>query len=377
MKTINFILFLFTIIFFQSCGDSGEPVDEKKVTTKEPVARQVLTTTVEAIEYTQTVFASGQLATKNELKLSFKTGGIIKNIYGNEGQHISKGKVLATLNLDEINAQVQQAELGVQQAEIKIDNAALGVRRANREYEAAKNLFRDSVATSEQLDDAEIQLNNARNQLSAAKTGLDFNVKNVDVAMFNLDHSKIIAPTNGVILKKLAQSNELIGPGNPVFIFGSKDQAQVIRVNIIDKDIIHINAGDKALIDFDAYPNQQFEGRVQEIAGIADPYTNTYQVEIALKNSGKKLLPGFIGRVEILTKTSQQLLQIPIDAMVSGDKDKAIVFITNDDKAARTSIEMHSIKGDKILVREGLEAGQQIIVSGAGYLKDGDLIKVQ
>lgn len=374
MKTITFIFSFIVVLSFQSCGDSSEPVVKKTDTEKPAAARQVLTTDVEAIEHTQTIFASGQLATKDELKLSFKTGGIIKNIYGNEGQHISKGKVLATLNLDEINAQVQQAELGVQQAEIKINNAALGVRRAEREYEAAKNLYQDSVATSEQLDDAEIQLNNARNQLTAAKTGLDFNVKNVDVAMFNLEHSKIIAPTNGVILKRLAQSNELIGPGNPVFIFGSKDQAQVIRVNIIDKDIIHINPGDKAIIDFDAYPNESFEGKVQEIAGIADPFTNTYQVEIAVKSGGKKLLPGFIGKVKILTKTINQLLQIPINAMVSGDKDKAIVFVAHEDKAIRTSIEMHSIKGDKILVRNGLEAGQQIIVSGAGYLKDGDSI---
>ena len=216
--------------------------------------QKVKTVKAKVIDYQKVVFASGLLASEEEMKLSFKTGGIIQKIYVNEGQHVKKGQLLAKLNLNEISAQAQQAQIGQQQAQINIDNAKIALKIAERDYRNAMGLYKDSVATLEQLENAELQVENAKNQLEAAEAGLNYNQKNIQIADFNVNYSKIVAPTNGIILKQVAESNELVGSGTPVFIFGSKDKAQVIRVNLTDKDIININFGDKAGIQFDAYP---------------------------------------------------------------------------------------------------------------------------
>ena len=175
--------------------------------------RIVETAAVVPANYRETVFATGKLSLEEEAKLSFKTGGVIKQIYVAEGQSVRQGQLLAELDLAEISAQTQQARLGQQQAEINVENAKLALKLAERDFKNAQGLYRDSVATLEQLQNAEVQLDNARNQLQAAQKGVAMSGEQVGVADFNLKYSRINAPSNGIILKKLAEANELAVPG--------------------------------------------------------------------------------------------------------------------------------------------------------------------
>lgn len=339
--------------------------------------REVQTVKTKTIDYQPAIFASGQLASKEEIKLSFKTGGIIRKIYVSEGQFVKKGQLLAILDLNEINAQAQQAQIGKQQADINIENAKLALKIAERDYRNTNGLYQDSVATLEQLENAQLQLDNARNQLESAQAGSSFNQKNIQIANFNVSHSKITAPSNGIILKKVAEANEMVGPGTPILFFGSKDKAQVIRVSITDKDIININLEDKAQVRFDAYPRHKFQGIVKEIASMADPYTGTFEVEVEIQSEGKKLLSGFVGAVTILTQANNKIIEIPTDALVSADRDRGWVYTVNNEQAQKKEIVILKLEGDNILVQSGLESDQDLVVSGAGYLQDGEQISIK
>lgn len=371
LRTVLIPAFALSILL-ASCGDNDQP--EK--TTTAPNAKTINTVKAEPVKYRHTVFATGRLSSSEEAKLSFKTGGIIKKIYVREGQQVKKGQLLAELELDEIRAQTQQAQIGQDQANITIENAKLALRLAERDYQNAQGLYQDSVATLEQLQNAEVQLDNARNQLEAAQKGLAFSEQNVDIAEFNLRHSRIIAPANGVILKKVMEVNELVGPGTPVFLFGSKDKAQVIRVNVTDKDVIFIELGDEADVTFDAYPNITFPGTVRELASMADPYTSTFEVEIEVTPNGKRLLTGFIGNVIIKTQNREELVAVPIDALVGAHEFKGQVFTVQDGKAKSQTVNIFKIDAEQILLSSGLQPGTEVVVSGNGYLEDNDLVSV-
>jgi len=375
MKKIIFILLpLFVIAILLS---SKTLMADKESDKKVNLPKKVVLQNAEPVNFQEEIFAVGQLASSEEVKLSFKTGGIIKKIYVREGQKVRKGQLLAELQLDEINAQVQQSVLGVQQAEINIKNAQLLLNKAERDFRNVNGLYQDSVATLEQLEDAELQLNNAKNQLQAAETGLSFSQKNSDIAQFNQSHSRIIAPANGDILMRLSEANEIVGPGQPLFLFGSKAKAQVIRVNVPDKEIIHIELGAKASVAFDAYPDFVFQGKVRSMANRADPYTGTFEVEIEVDADGKKLLSGFIGQVHIKASQTQALIRIPIDALVSADKHKGFVFTVRNDTAIKTAVDIYRIEGKNLLLKNGLEKGSSVVVKGAGYLEDQTLVSVQ
>ena len=374
MKTfirIALPLLLLAGIIYACSSSEAAPTDQEKRTVK-----TVETFTVEDTKYRETIFATGKLSSQEESKLSFKTGGIVKRIHVREGQTVRKGQLLAELDLKEIQAQTQQATLGEEQAKITIENAKLAVQLAERDYKNALGLYQDSVATLEQLENAEVQLDNAKNQLEAANKGLAFNQQNVRVADFNLQYSKIVAPANGIILKKVAEPNELVGPGTPVFLFGSKDKAQVIKVNVTDKDIIHVDLEDEAAVQFDAYPRAQFKGFVREIASMADPYTNTYEVEIEVKSEGKKLLSGFIGTVQIYTDQETAVLRLPIDALISAEQNNGSVFTVKDGRAVKTNVDIFKIKDKNLLIERGVQVGDEVIISGVGYLEHDDSVMV-
>ena len=369
----SFALFVVLAGGLAACSSESQ---SQETGSAHPPARLVETTGVKPVQYREAVFASGKLSLEEEARLSFKTGGIIKRIFVSEGQSVRQGQVLAELSLEEIGAQTQQARLGEQQAAINVENAKLALRLAERDYQNAQGLYRDSVATLEQLQNAEVQLDNARNQLEAAKKGLAMQGEQVEVASFNLRYSKITAPSNGTILKKLAETNELVGPGMPVLLFGSKDKSRVIRVNLTDKDIINVGIGNEAEVHFDAYPGHTFKGEVREVASMADPYTNTYEVEVEVVPEGKTLLSGFIGSVSIFTSSTANLIQVPIDALIGADGNRGEVFVAENDTAVKTQVSIFKVEGGQLLIQRGLDSTDKVVISGVGYLEDKQPIMI-
>lgn len=338
-------------------------------------AKKVVAATATQINYQPTVFATGPLAAAAEAKLSFKTGGIIAKVLVREGQKVRKGQLLAELRLDEIQAQQQQASLGEDQAAISLENARLALQLAERDYRNVSGLYADSVATLEQLENVEVQLNNAKNQLAAAEKGLAFRQQGVEVAQFNLRYSSIIAPSDGIILRQFAETNELVGPGNPVFLFGSRQEAQVLKVAVTDKDIIHLNLGDSATIQFDAYPEVTFLGFVRELAGTSDPFTGTYPVEIELTPQPRQLVNGFIGSVTIQTQQRQSLISIPVDGLLKADGAIGQVMVIDQGQARLREINIHQLQQNQLLLRQGLHAGEMVITAGASYIEEGDRVE--
>ena len=187
---------------------------------------------VRSVEYKIPVKATGILSTTSQMKLSFKTGGIIKALNIKEGESVKRGEVLAVLDLSEIRANVNQAQIGYE--------------KSKRDMARAKNLYRDSVATLEQFQNAESAFELAKAQKQ--------------IADFNLLFSQITAPSDGKIQKILVESNEMIAPGYPAILFASTESDWVVRSALTDKDIVKLSIGDSAQVTMDAFPGTFFQG---------------------------------------------------------------------------------------------------------------------
>ncbi len=297
----------------------------------------------ENVLFNHTVTTSGRLSPGSELRLGFKTGGIIDSISVREGQYVSKGDNLASLNLSEIRSQLRQAELMYE--------------KSRRDYERTGLLYADTVTTLEQLE-------NTRTALEMAESSLI-------VARFNLDHSHISAPSDGHVLRILAEENEIIAPGYPVLLFATTVDEWLLKVTVTDRDIVHINHGNRAGVRFDAYPDIAFKGHVTEIAGMADPYTGAFEVSISLSSSGYRLISGFIGRAVIFTSKNDNYLKIPADAIVGANGRNGKIFKYENGHAKRKSIIIREITDSGMLVTGNLKEGDTIIVDGSRYVKDG------
>ena len=304
---------------------------------------------VERKKISQPIHTGGRLASPSEMKLSFKIGGIIDRIHVDEGRGVKKGQVLAILKLDEIRAQAALAKAGFEKAE--------------RDFQRVKNLHADNVATLEQLQDAETGMNAARAQL--------------DIAEFNLEHAVITAPGDGRILRRLAEENELIAAGHPVFMLGVTDKDWVVRVGVTDRDIIRVSVGDSARVRFDAYPGVSFPAVVGETAGAPDPMNGTFEVELTIKRSGRRLISGMIAKTEIYPRATDTYSVVPFESLIEADGSRAYVFIPSSDGTVRKNIvDIAFLTGTLAVVKSGLGESQSVVTQGAAYLRDGMRIEI-
>lgn len=342
MKNLSIILLLTAAII--SCSKAKSEKEEPQEKTK----MAVRTALVSKQTFHETVSSSGMLTSKSEIKLAFKTGGVIKKSYVNEGQYVKAGQLLAELDLSEIEAQVNQAKIGYD--------------KSKRDFERAEKLFNDEAATKTMLNDA--------------KSGLDIATQTLTAAQFNQKLSKIYAPASGRILMKLAEQGELIGPFSPMFILGTGDQAYVVNVGLTDRDIVKITLGDPAEVTLDAYPGETFTGKVTQIAQMITPATGTYAVEVEISSNGKKLISGFVARIDIHTKKSSTSLAIPAESLVNAHGKLADVYTFSGGKALKKQINIGDIQNNFITIRSGLEEGETVITQGSGFVSDGDLVTV-
>jgi RND family efflux transporter MFP subunit len=301
---------------------------------------------VQSVEYASPVKASGFLGTSKEMKLSFKTGGILKSLPVNEGEKVRQGDVIAELDLSEIEAQVTQARIGLEKAE--------------RDLTRAGNLYRDSVVTLEQYQNAESAYELARTQKQ--------------IADFNLLHSRIKAPSHGTIQKILVETNEVIAPGYPALLFASTESDWVVRATLSDKDIVRLALGDSGKVHMDAFPDRVFRGKISELGSVADPVTGTYEVEILIPRVHPQFRTGFICRVELYPGEVTPSLVVPIESLLDASDRNANVFVYEQGMALKRRVRLGAILNDKVVVLEGLSEGELVITEGAKFLRKDEQV---
>lgn len=340
------ILFLFPIIHF-SCKqqDRKNPI---------PAPGEAITVTIAPIQsggIANTIETTGLLQTEDESKLSFKIGGVVESVYVSEGDYVKAGQVLATLKNTEIASQVSQVQLNVQKAE--------------RDYERTYNLFMDSVATLEQLQNA--------------KTGLDIAKQGLSAAQFNQQYARIYAPTTGFVVKKLVSAGEIAGPGMPVMILNhiSGNSHWVLKAGVSDAQWANITLGDKAQVTFDAFPGKLFEATVTNRSLAADPTNGSFTVELRVKFENEKPATGMFGKAKIIIGKVSYANVIPYAALLEADGNKGYVFVTSDkNTVARKEVKLGKLYPDRVEIISGLENQSYVVVSGSAFLNEQSTIVV-
>ena len=186
---------------------------------------------------------NGLLANKDEIRLAFKVGGVIRRLAVSEGEHVRRGQKLAEIEQTEVNAQVEQAR----QAHEK----------TKRDVARGERLYEDKVISLEQLQDL-------RTQAAVAEAGLNS-------AEFNWNYAAIVAPRDGTVLRRLAEERELVAAGTPVLVLGAHDKGFIVRTGLADREIVQVRIGDTAQVRLDALPDATLSGKVTEVASAADP----------------------------------------------------------------------------------------------------------
>jgi RND family efflux transporter MFP subunit len=343
MKFIQVLTICSITVLLISCGEKKEI---ESTTTNDTIPVKVMQVASELVS--TSIETSGQFTTEDETILSFKTGGIVEKVFVKEGDAIIAGQLIAILNMTEIKAQVQQAKIAVE--------------KAKRDNMRAENLFRDSVATLEQLQNS--------------KTALDIAEQQMKTAQFNERFSEIRANKNGFILKKFINEGQVIAPGSPAFqVNGASNNKWLLRVAVSDRDWSTIAKGDKATI---IAGETDIAATVSRKSESADQVTGSMWLMIEpIENIKINIASGTFGKAKIIPSASIKAWLVPYDAILDGNAGEGYVFVAREDHTAeKVKVSIGNIVNGKVLVTSGLDSIKTIITTGNAYLNDKSPIKI-
>jgi membrane fusion protein, multidrug efflux system len=353
MKISNKVIFILTIcIISMSIACKKKEVLTNDITSNVLNQKTIVKTTQPfSANGSEVIKVLGIVTSDKEAKPSFKTGGVIAKTYLKEGDIVKKGQLLSTLVMNEIDAQVRQAEEGLS--------------KAQRDVNRVQRLHADSVATLEQLQ-------NATTAYEVAK-------KTVEIAKFNRQYSEVRSPIAGRIVKQIMHEGEVTGPGTPIYaIMGTGNADWRISAGLIDRDWARVNVGDKATLVLDAFPTKNLEAVITDKSVIGGNASSTIDVELKFQNTPPNLAAGLIGKLTIAPKQSNsETMTISIEALTKSNGNTAIVYLHKQGKAVKKMINIGNILGDKVEVISGLSATDEVVTIGSMYLEDGDDIVVQ
>lgn len=286
----------------------------------------------------------GQAEANTSTSVSFPTAGTLGRVYVEEGQAVKAGQLLAEINPTLLQKTLQSAEALLSQA-----------RDA---YDRMKYLHETNSLP-------EIQWVETQSKLSQAQSAYD-------IARKNLEDCRLLAPISGVVGRKFVQTGETVMPAQPVMTVLDINKVKV-NVSIPEKEIGGIHADTECGVYVAALDGASFKGGRIVKSVQSDPMTHTYPISIHVDNPGGRLLPGMVCDVTF-GQTGTPALSVPITAVMAGTGDSRYVWVVENGTAKRKDIRTGMAYGGRIVVTEGLQAGDSVIVKGMQKLSNGSKV---
>ena len=341
---INRITILLAIILvIPACKTSRD----NQNTHQAPVT--VTTFTAKLIEANREIKLSGNVEGFRTVRLGFMVAGKIDYIACNEGETVSKGKMLASIDASSYEIAKELADIQVNQVQDEFNRL---------------NEMHDLKSISES-DFAKISFG-----LQQAKAQQKLHAK-------NLADTKLYSPIDGILLKKLCEAGEITGVGLPLFVVSDIRKVKV-NAAVPESEIHFIRIGTDASVDIPAL-GKNYKGLVREVGAAADPMTRTFTVRIDVENPSFEIRPGMIAEVTCKGEKVEKLLAVPVEALLHDINGLTYVYVADTLKhiAFRRNINTGRILDSNIEIVSGISEREKVINGGQQKLIDGSLIEIR
>ncbi|GLS39900.1 secretion protein HlyD [Mesorhizobium tianshanense] len=328
---------------------------------KTPVQAASLTVSVEKVrkdEIASAITATGTVQAWQEATIGSQTSGLqLTEVLVAEGDHVSKGDVIACLDDTVLRAELAEQKAAVEQARATLEAAETASARAQK-------LIASNAISTETAEERATTVKTSRAQLVQAQAAAD------NIAA-QLARTEIRSPFDGTVSTRPAVAGSIVQSGTELMRI-VRDGKVEVAVQMPEKDLAAITADQAATIT-DA-SGRAFSGRVSSIAEKVDGTTRLGTVYVAAQdNSG--LRPGMFARVSIATSAAQ-VLNVAESALTWRDGKPSVFIVGQDGKVAARAVETGSRKDGRVAIVSGLAEGDRVVVSGAGLLNDGNLVRV-
>ncbi len=325
------------------------------------------------------VTASGKIQPINQVSVGTQVSGIIEEVLVDYNDEVKEDQVLARLDTSVLQENLNDAKA-------RLDLATAKKKISELNYERLNKLYKEKLISKANLEEAEIDLETAK--ASVLSSQADYNK-----AERNYGYATITSPVSGTVISKEVEQGQTVAASlsTPTLFMIAEDLTKMqIEANIAEADIGVIKAGKTVSFTVDAYPNDKFDGVVQQIRLSPKEESNVvmYTVVIEVDNSSRKLLPGMTASVSIEVERAEDVLLLP--AMVLQFKPSAALRKTTDEVPNPDMLKnedvvyqfkngrLHPIVVTKgisdmanIEIKAGLQEGEQVILEASSGKRRG------
>jgi HlyD family secretion protein len=354
---------------------------------------------VEQGDLAKSVVATGKVEPITKVEVKSKASGIVKKLYVDYGDRVKKGQLLAQLDKDEIQAQVDQSSAALQAAEANLKSSEADYQRAKVDAEGpdvpllkralgrASGMAKEGVVSESALDDAEKNYQMALNKQNVAKAQVTVlhskivqaqaqvsqDEANLKQLQEQLSYTDIESPIDGLILSRDVEMGDAV---SSILVLGSSatlvmtlgDTSQVyVKGKVDESDIGKVYLGQPARIKVESFKDKTFNGVVTKISpmGVEKDNVTTFEVRVSINNPGGELKAEMTANAEIILEEHKNVLQIPEGAILY-DKDKKSSVEVPDpgakDGKRKIAVNIGISNGAKTEVLSGLKLGDQVVL---------------
>jgi RND family efflux transporter MFP subunit len=340
-----------------------------------PGARPPMTVEVASVRreaVSEHVTIVGNLIGEATVEVVPKVSGRLQNVRVKLGDPVSEGQPIAVIEDREIHEQVKQAEASFEVSRATVRQREADLKFAETALERARSLYDRQLLPRQGLDDADARYQASVAQVDLARAQFAQAQARQDELRITLANTIIRSPVTGFVGKRYLDQGAFASQNSPVVSVVALRTVRMVA-NLVEKDVSRVRQGTAASVEVDAYPGEQFTGRVARVAPLFDAATRTAQMEIEIPNPGYRLKAGMYARVRLTVDTRPNALVIPRNALVEIE-GKQGVFVASGQKAAFSAVETGLQDETRVEIRAGLTDGARIVTTGAGSLRDGDTI---
>lgn len=338
------ILCLFSFSLLSACSRQEEEAADRP--------EKVVPVSIEKValsDLVETFTLPANLEAWEDLSLAAEIAGSVQKIHVKEGDRVKANDVLLEIDPETIKSYLQRDR----------ENVTVIGRKLDR----YKQLEADGLVSQQELDELE-------NGLTAARATLK-------TTQLQLAKSLPRAPVNGIIDYLYVDRGEYVDPGKPLLRLVQVDKLKIIA-DVPEKDVPFLKIGQQVELipaAINNLPADPMVGIIDYIAFSANPATRTYRTKIVLDNRSAKLRPGMIVRVKFVRQHLDQVVSVPLYAVIDREGEK-VVFLAENGLARKVNVIIGSSIDQRVVIKEGLTENQSLIIEGQQLLIDGTKIEV-
>ncbi|WP_313342197.1 efflux RND transporter periplasmic adaptor subunit [Stenotrophomonas sp.] len=347
-------LLLLTLALLTACGDKDDKAAADAAATS---ALPVSLATAQQQPMARTVLVSGPVTAYEEMQLGVEISGQrVTALPVDVGQWVKQGQVLLQLDHRTLDSELAQADASLRQAQASQELARLN-------YERSAKLAAQQLISESSLDELRASRINAEAQTATARAARD-------AAKLRRDFADLRAPADGLISKRLVQPGQVVSAGTELLRL-IRDGRLEWRAELPEDQLTGVAVGNTVELP---YADAVVNGRIRAVTPGVDAQTRTGTIYADLPEPGT-LKPGMYIEGRIVTGEGPALT-IPTAAIVQRDGHSYVFTVNDTQQAARLRVRTGQAVQGRTAILEGLKVGDRVVVEGAGFLGEGDRVRV-